>query len=126
MMADRAEVTVVNRYALRDAGAFEAAITALVARVRDQGHPGVLAYRFYHAGPDQARAVVRYADPEAWVAHHDLIMGWPEMAAQRAAADLVEIELFGPMTAAMQDWITRMGLGHRVKHCGAPFAGFQR
>lgn len=81
---------------------------------------------FICAGPDEARAVVRYADPAAWVGHHDLIMGWPEMAAQRAAADLVEIELFGPMTAAMQDWIDRMGLGPKVRHRGEPFAGFQR
>ena len=128
MMAEGAgaEVTVVNRYALRDAGAFEASITALVARVRDEGNPGVLAYRFFRAGPDQARAVVRYESPEAWVGHHDLIMGWPEMAAQRAAADLLEIELFGPMTAAMQDWIDRMGLGERLRHRGEAFAGFQR
>jgi hypothetical protein len=120
------EVTVVNRYALRDAGAFESAIMAMVARVRDEGHRGVLAYCFYRAGPDEARAMVRYADPAAWVGHHDLIMGWPEMAAQRAAADLVEIELFGPMTAAMQDWIDRTGLGPKVRHRGEPFAGFQR
>ena len=121
-----AEITVVNRYVLRDRAGFGAAVAALVARVRDQGHHGVLAYRFYHAGPDEGRAVVRYSDPGAWVGHHDLIMGWPEMAALRASADLAKVELFGPISPAMQDWIDRMGLAAKVRHRGEPLAGFQR
>jgi hypothetical protein len=121
-----AGVIAVNRYALRDAAAFDAAVHALVARVRDEGHPGVTGYRFYRPGPEEGRAVVTYADPEAWVGHHDRVMGWPEMAALRAAADLAEVLLFGPQSAAMQDWIGRMGLGGRVRAMGVPVAGFLR
>ena len=121
-----AEITVVNRYALRDRAGFDAAVAALVERVRIEGHAGVLAYGFYHGGPDEGRALVRCSDPEAWVGHHDLIMGWPEMAAFRASADLVEVELFGPITPAMQDWIDRMGLAAKLRHRGQPLAGFQR
>jgi hypothetical protein len=119
-----AEVVAVNRYAVRDAAAFDAATAALAARVKAEGHPGVLSYRFYRQG--DGRAVVRYRDPEAWVGHHDLIMGWPEMAALRAAATMEEVLLFGPVTAGMQDWITRMGLGDRVRCMGRPVAGFER
>jgi hypothetical protein len=121
-----AEVVVVNTYRLRDGAGYEAAVLALVARVRDDGHPGVRSYRFFHPTPETGRAVVTYADPEAWVGHHDIIMGWPEMAALRRAADLAEIQLFGPITDAMQAWIDRMGLADRVRHQGLALAGFDR
>jgi hypothetical protein len=121
-----AEVTAVNRYALRDPVAFRAAVTALAARVRDQGHPGVRSYRFFCPAPDLGRAVVTYADPAAWVAHHDLAMTWPEMAALRAASDLEEILIFGPLTAAMRDWVGRIGLSDRLCHQGEAVAGFVR
>jgi quinol monooxygenase YgiN len=125
-MADGQELSVVNRYVLRDSLRFEAAVTALAARVRDEGHPGILSYRFYRPGPDEGRAVVTYADPAAWVGHHDLVMGWPEMVALRAAADLAEIMLFGPVSPAMQDWLDRMGVSGLVRHQGLPVAGFRR
>jgi hypothetical protein len=121
-----AEVCVVNRYALRDAVAFDAAVTALVARVRVEGHPGVHSYHFYRNGPDEGRAVVVYAGPEAWVGHHDIIMSWPEMAALRASADLAGVDLHGPMTDAMRDWTLRMGLTAKVRHHGTALAGFRR
>lgn len=125
-MADDAEITVVNRYVLRDPAGFEAAVTALAARVRDRGHPGVLRYRFYRSAEGEGRAVVTYAGPEAWVGHHDLVMGWPEMAALRAAADLAEIMLFGPVSPAMQGWFDRMGVAGLVRHQGLPVAGVVR
>ena len=121
-----AEVITVNRYALRDAKAFAAAVQALVARVQDRGHKGVRSYRFFCPTPAEGRAVVIYDDPEAWVGHHDLIMGWPELAALRAVADLEEVLLFGPVTPAMQAWIDRMRLGPRVRLMGEPVAGFLR
>jgi quinol monooxygenase YgiN len=121
-----AEVIAINRYAVRDAAAFDSAVAALVDRVESEGHPGVQSYQFYRPTPDEGRAVVRYADPEAWVGHHDLIMGWPEMAAFRASADLAEVLLFGPVTAAMQDWLARMALGDRVRLMGPATSGFQR
>ena len=119
-----AEVVAVNRYAVQDGAAFDAASAALVARVQAEGHPGVLSYLFYRQA--EGRAVVRYRDPAAWVGHHDLIMGWPEMAALRNAATLEEVLLFGPVTADMQDWIARLGLGGRVRFLGDAVAGFDR
>jgi hypothetical protein len=119
-----AEVVAVNRYALRDAAAFDAATAALAARVRDEGHPGVVSYRFFRHG--EGRAVVQYRDPEAWVGHHDLIMGWPELAALRAAASLEDVVLFGPVSVSMRDMIDRMGLAARVRFVGEPVAGFVR
>lgn len=121
-----AEVIAVNRYVLQDADAFDRAVAALVARVRSEGHPGVLAYRFYRPTVAEGRAVVNYASPEAWVGHHEMIMGWPEMAALRAAGELAEVQLFGEVTAAMEAWIARMGLGEKVREMGAPVAEFVR
>lgn len=121
-----AEVVAVNRYSLHDAAGFRAAVAALAARVRDHGYPGVQSYRFFCPGPGEGRAVVTYADPDAWLGHHDLVMGWPEMAALRAAADLEEVLLFGPFSPQMQDWIERMALTGRVRHMGESIAGFLR
>ena len=121
-----AEIVVVNRYTLRNAQAFASAATALAARVRDQGDPGVLSYRFHCSDQTTAWAVVRYADAAAWIGHHDLAMAWPEMAALRAAADLDEVLLAGEPTAEMQDWIDRLNLRPRLRSLGHPVAGFQR
>lgn len=120
------EVIAVNRYALRDEAAFREAVAALVARVQDEGHPGVRGYRFFCPGAGEGRAVASYADPEAWIAHHDLVMAWPEMAALRAVSELQDVCLFGPVTAGMRDWIDRMGLGDRVRPMGEAVAGFLR
>ena len=121
-----AEVVVINRYGIRDAGAFVASVSALVQRVRTEGHRGVRSYHFFLIAPTEGRAVVVYDAPEAWVAHHDIIMGWPEMAALRTAAELQEIELHGPVTEGMRSWIDRMGLAERVRYRGEAVAGFVR
>jgi hypothetical protein len=121
-----AEVVVINRYGIRDAGAFKAAVVALVARVRTEGHPGVRSYHFFLTEAAEGRAVVVYDGPGAWVAHHDIIMGWPEMAALRGAAELQEIDLHGPVSGEMQAWIDRMGLSAKVRCRGAAIAGFTR
>lgn len=125
---DETGIAVVNHYRLL-AGrqAFLSAVAALSKRVEAEGHRGVLEYRFHcsdEAG--EGRAMVRYRDAEAWLAHHDLAMGWPEMARLRAAAELEEINLFGPITDAMRDWFDRMGLAAKVRHHGEPVAGFRR
>lgn len=127
-MDEAAEIMVVNRYALRaGAEAFIAAVGALAKRVEAEGHPGVLSYRFYcPEGAEEARAVVRYNGPDAWIGHHDIAMGWPEMLALRASADLVEVALHGPLTDAMTDWMARAGLLERVRHHGMAVAGFTR
>ena len=118
-----AEIVVVNFYTLRDPDGFDRALRALVPRVRLQGHVGLRSYRFFGSGPKERRLVAIYQGPAAWVGHHDLIMGWPEMAAFRAVADLDEVLPFGPVTAAMQGWLDRMALGDRVR-VDARGAGF--
>ncbi len=119
-------ITVVNRYRLT-AGreAFVGAVTALAGRVETEGHPGVRSYRFFCAS-GEGRAVVTYANPEAWVGHHDIAMGWLEMAAVRAVSQLEESALYGPLTNAMRDWLDNAGLLPRLRHAGVAVAGFQR
>jgi hypothetical protein len=121
-----AEVVVINCYSIRDAGGFETAVAALVARVSAEGHSGVRSYHFFLTEATEGRAVVVYDGPDAWVAHHDIIMGWPEMSALRGSADLQEIDLHGPVTDAMRAWIDRMGLSAKVRYRGAAVAGFHR
>lgn len=122
------EITVVNHYRIQSGRpAFLAAVTALACRVEAEGHPGVPGYRFFCPdGTNDARAVVRYRDAEAWLGHHDLVMGWPEMTALRSVADLDEINLFGPITDPMREWFGRMGLAGKVRHHGETLAGFRR
>jgi hypothetical protein len=120
------EIVVVNFYALRDATAFSRAVKLLVARVRLTGHPGVRSYRFFGQGAHERRLVAIYEGPEAWVGHHDLILGWPEMVALRAAARLARVDLYGPLTPPMQEWIDEMGLGRKLRHQGEAIAGFRR
>jgi len=83
-------------------------------------------YHFYRKSPDEGRAVVVYSGPVACVRHHDIIMSWPGMAAPHDSADLAVVDLSGPMTAAMQHLVDRMGLGSKVRHQGAALAGFDR
>jgi hypothetical protein len=120
------EIVVVNFYALRDAAGFDRALRALVPRVRLQGHEGLRSYRFFGSGPKERRLVAIYEGPEAWVGHHDLIMGWQEMVALRAAARLARTDLYGPISPPMQAWIDQMGLGKKLRHQGEAIAGFRR
>ena len=120
------EIVVVNFYALRDGEAFDRALRVLVPRVRLQGHEGLKSYRFFGSGPKERRLVAIYEGPEAWVGHHDLIMSWQEMVALRAAARLARVDLYGPISPAMQAWIDQMGLGNKLRHQGEAIAGFRR
>jgi Antibiotic biosynthesis monooxygenase len=121
-------IRVVNRYRLL-AGreAFVVAAEALAERVRAEGHPGILDYRFY-CPPESAegRLLARYADAAAWVGHHDLAMKWDEMVAFRAVAALEAVDLHGAVTPTMRDWIQRMGLAENVRELGQSLAGFSR
>ncbi len=122
------ELTVLNRYALRDRPeAFAAAAGALAARVGTEGEPGVLSYRFWvDAAAGEARAVIDYATPAAWIGHHESAMGWPEMTALHAAAQLVEVRFLGPVTDGIRDWIAGSGLTAQVLEGAVPVAGFRR
>ena len=120
------EIVVVNFYTLRDPEGFDRALRTLVPRVRLQGHEGLRSYRFFGSGPRERRLVAIYAAPEAWVGHHDLIMAWPEMVGLRAAARLARVDLYGPLTPPMRDWVDQMGLGTKLRHQGEAIAGFRR
>jgi hypothetical protein len=118
----------VNRYELtQDGAAFARAAAALARRVEAEGHPGVLGYRFFLAAAGrEGHGVIDYADPAAWIGHHEIAMGWPEMAGLHAAARLAEIGFFGAATPEIEAWIARSALTARV-HAGNRFAaGFLR
>ena len=121
-------LTILNLYHIKTTPqAFLTAITKLAARVQAEGHRGVLDYRFFCA-PElmQARAVIDYVGPEAWIGHHDIAMSWPEMQALHQAAQLVEVVFLGEMTAEIRGWIDRSALSARVITGFSQAAGFQR
>ena len=124
----QSSLTILNTYdILTTPEAFLAAITKLAARVEVEGHRGVLSYRFFCA-PDlmQARAVIDYSGPEAWIGHHDIAMSWPEMNALHQAARLVEVTFLGEVTPEIQDWISRSTLRARLITGFSDAAGFHR
>lgn len=122
------QLTCLNSYVVNaTADAFTSAIKALSARVLAEGDPGVLGYRF-HVNPTTAtaRAVVDYATPQAWIGHHDIAMGWPEMRNLHAVARLTEVTFLGPVPEEIHAYLEQSGLTARI-HAGYTFAaGFQR
>ncbi len=121
-------LTILNRYELTGtAEAFQGAVARLVARVETEGHPGVLSYRFFVNGAEaNARAVIDYKDAEAWVGHHDIAMGWPEMTAMHAVARLSEVIFLGPLTPDIRAWIDKAGFKATIRHGNRLASGFQR
>jgi hypothetical protein len=111
-------LTILNLYRLTGTVEdFNAAIKRLAARVSDQGHPGVLSYRFFVNGAEKtARAVIDYEDSAAWIGHHDIAMAWPEMAGLHAVASLSEVTFLGPLTPDIQSWIDNSKLTARIHH----------
>lgn len=99
--------TMLNHYALRGgADAFRTAAAALVRRVRDEGGPGILSYRYFvNAGDGTALGVVDYRDGAAWIGHHDLAMAWPEMQAMHGTARLERSVCLGDVPAEVLDWL---------------------
>ncbi len=121
-------LTVLNLYSLKGTGAqFEAAIKRLAARVEREGHPGVLSYRFFvNDSEKSARAVIDYENAEAWIGHHDIAMGWPEMVGLHAVATLSEVTFLGLLTPEIKNWIENSALTAKINSGNAFAAGFRR
>jgi hypothetical protein len=121
-------LTVLNLYRLTGAeDRFRAAIAALAARVEAEGERGVLSYRFFvDAQTGMARAIIDYDAPAAWIGHHEIAMGWPEMKALHAAARLEECVFLGTVTPEIRAWLAGSGLAARVVDGLDWAAGFER
>lgn len=121
-------LTILNLYTLTgSADDFRAAIERLASRVRDQGHPGVLSYRFFvNEAEKTARAVIDYENAAAWIGHHDIAMGWSEMSGLHRVATLSEVTFLGLLTPEIQNWIDNSKLTARIHHGNNFAAGFQR
>ena len=122
------QLTVLNLYRLKaGAEAFTAAITALAGRVEREGEQGLLSYRFWVNETDgTARAVIDYATPHAWIGHHDISMGWPEMKALHSVAVLEDVTFLGQLTPEIRTWLAGSSLSAKVHDGFAPAAGFRR
>ncbi|MEI2296597.1 hypothetical protein [Ensifer sp. MJa1] len=121
-------LTILNLYELKaPPDHFARAIGALARRVEAEGDPGVLSCRFFvNASEGTARGVIDYSGPAAWIGHHDIAMGWPEMSALHEVATLSEVVFLGPMTSEIQAWIDNSTLSARIRRGYAFAGGFQR
>ncbi|MGR3724296.1 hypothetical protein LGT41_0009025 [Abyssibius alkaniclasticus] len=121
-------LTILNRYnLLAPAAQFDMAVLALVRRVEQEGHRGVLSYRFF-ANPREAtaQAVIEYENPTAWIGHHDTSMDWPEMKALHKVAGLAEVTFLGAFTDEIEAWLNASSLSARLKTGNRFAAGFTR
>lgn len=125
---DANSLTILNRYKLiGTTEEFRAAIKSLVTRVEEEGHRGILSYRFYvNATEKSARAVIDYENAAAWIGHHDIAMGWPEMTAMHAVATLDEVTFLGPLTPEIKAWIASSTLAARILEGNSFASGFNR
>ncbi len=121
-------LTAFNLYRLTgSADDFRTATRALADRVEAEGHSGVLSYRFFaDAQAAIGTAVVDYADTAAWIGHHDIAMGWPEMQAMHRVARLEEVTFLGDVAPEIRDWIAASGLTATLRTGFAVAAGFVR
>jgi hypothetical protein len=121
-------LSVTTAYELNGSVAeFHTTITALVDRVRTEGHRGILSYRFFV--DDQGRTAhgfIDYENCDAWIGHHDIAMSWPEMAAMHGVARLTKIEFFGPVDARILKWLDRSNLRATIVTGRAFCSGFER
>lgn len=121
-------LTILNRYRLlATPESFATAIAALVARVEAEGDPGILSYRFFiNAEKEEGRGIIDYDTPHAWIGHHDLAMGWPEMNALHQVAALTEVTFLGPLTDEIHDWLSGSSLTAQIESGNRFASGFQR
>jgi hypothetical protein len=112
------ELVVSSFYDLRDPAAFDRAARLLMARLRLTGMEGVRSYRFLPCGPRGRRLVAVYDGAQSWVDLHDRITPWAESANLRAAARLARVDVYGPLSPSMRDWVEELGLGRRLRLLG--------
>ena len=108
------QVVQVNQYELAGTPeAYVAAIRRLAARTEQEGHSGVLQYRF-HVNPSSrsAGAMILYADADAWRLHHELAYEWAEMGELQSTVRLKRLILFGPLTSEVESWLTGSGISY--------------
>jgi hypothetical protein len=111
------ELVVSSFYDLRDPAAFDRAARLLMARLRLTGMDGVRSFRFM-GGVRDRRLVAVYESAQAWVDLQDRIAPWAESAALRAAARLARVDVYGPLSPSMRDWVEELGLGRRLRLLG--------
>lgn len=120
------QIINVNQYRLvGSADSFVEAISALANRTEHEGVPGVLRYSFYvDPEAETAGAVIVYADPDAWIRHHELAAQWEEMGALQSTVALEALTWFGPVTDEIRRWVGRVPVD--IRFHGDLAAGFRR
>lgn len=108
------QVIQVNQYNLvQSREAYIAAIQALAQRTEEEGHSGVIAYKFFaDTNTETAGAVITYVDAGAWLAHHEIAYQWEEMPQLQATVQLQRLTLFGPLNERIKARLTEAELSY--------------
>ena len=107
--------------------AFVEAIRDVAARMKKEGRPGLLSYNFYvEPGQSHGEAVIVYENADALVENHDLIHGWPELAAVGAVSRVTGTSFLGPRAPKLDAWIEAKAFPFEPGKFGRHAAGFDR
>ena len=73
-------ISIINSYSLSALpDSVTPVVDSMVAKVRTDGHPGILSYEMFYSGAhNKVIGVFRYQDTDAWIGHHKLIKDWHE------------------------------------------------
>jgi hypothetical protein len=87
---------------------YRSAISALADRAWNEAPEALVTYQFY-ADPAsrEAGAVITFADPDAFTKHISLISDWDEFRRFAGTTKLVDIRIYGAMSAQGQAWLAQ-------------------
>lgn len=102
-------ISIINSYSLNALpDAVTPVVDSMLAKVRTDGHPGILSYEMFYSDPqDKVIGLFRYLDSDAWIGHHELIKNWNEFAQLREILTLTSIRFLGTIPPEIHAWLAQ-------------------
>ena len=102
-------------------------VANLAAKMKADGHEGLIAYNvFFDDNDDAAIFVITYENAEAFMAHHDIIAKWEEIPQGMKISQVTGMSFLGPRSAALDNWISSRPFPFKVGLLEHHAAGFIR
>lgn len=95
--------------------AFEAAARTALRRLEAEGVSGLVNVQFY-ATPDSSEvgAILIFADPDQFMEHVQMIMGWREFKDFVATVKPIEVRVYGRLGPEAHAWLRGMNVVSRI------------
>jgi len=107
--------------------AFAPFVASLAAKMKTDGHEGLIAYNVYFDDEDEAAVfVITYENADAFMEHHDIIGAWEEIPQGMKISQVTGMSFLGPRTAALDNWISSRPFPFKVGLLEHHAAGFIR